>query len=153
MGALYFSIEFFSVTGECHEIQIKKLHTYLTDFSGKLQEHISCTALPVTWTKPSVGRGVGWMSIYKITNQTAPTYQTDLKYTTEVVNKLINYGINCPLTRCRKLNRLGFGNDHVYCNLNESETGDDVGFIFVHFCCVLFVFADWSSSRTLLMKR
>lgn len=64
------------------------------------------------------------MSIYTIMNQTLPTYQTDLKYTTEVVNKLINYGINCPLTRCRKLNVLGFENDHVYCNLNKLGRDD-----------------------------
>lgn len=86
----------------------------LQNFLGKLQEYISCTSMPVTWNKPTVGRDVGCMSVYQILNRPKPLEQVDMNFTADVINKLINAGIDCPLTKKRRADGLSVESDHSY---------------------------------------
>lgn len=54
------------------------------------------------WNKP-VGRGIDYMSIFEIIKQEKPNFSEDRNFTECTVNKLINIGIHCPMTNCRKI--------------------------------------------------
>ncbi|XP_031358887.1 uncharacterized protein LOC116182494 [Photinus pyralis] len=83
IGALCFSLEHFSVTGND-------------------QEYVSCTSQQMCWNKPSEGRCVDVMSIFDITEQDRNDFIIDQAATDALVNCLINTNINCALINSGK---------------------------------------------------
>lgn len=54
------------------------------------------------------------MSIMDILKHPVKSYAVSQQYTESVINALINNGISCPLTDCRKANIEAYKNDHDY---------------------------------------
>lgn len=68
----------------------------------------------MTWDKPPAGRGVQYMSIFEITNQSKKEFVLNEAFANDTINKLLNYQMKCPLTGNKRANLDGYRNDHAF---------------------------------------
>lgn len=66
------------------------------------------------WNIPP-GRGIKLPSIFEIAGTRKLPYTSSDKYTTQIINQLINRNTSCPLTEMQKANKTVCEQDHVYC--------------------------------------
>lgn len=65
----------------------------------------------MSWKKPK-GRGVDDMSIFQINGQNKEMYEEDSKFANNIINSLISYNLDCPLTQHRRAEIDNYYNDH-----------------------------------------